>query len=403
MENNFNKIQDVTDANYDTMKSIMRRFVSIFCLTAIISMPLFSQEKGSSILKGKIDIPDLKNYITLKCDFHTHTVFSDGFVWPTIRVEEAYREGLDVISITEHIEHHPFIKDASHNLSYEIAEVQAKARGIIIIKGSEIGVSPMAMPPGFHNAIFLTNSDELDKPDYMDAMRAAKAQNAFIFWNHPGWLYQQPDTTVWWPAHTQLLEQGLMHGIEVANGYCDAYFPEAHRWCLEKNLTMLGNSDAHRPMQSVVDFAAGEHRTMTLVFARSATVEGIRDALNERRTAVYHQAYIIGEEEYLKELFENALEWKVEKSGNIVKAGEEVLITVKNKSDLIFHLKETNHDTRIIYFRNMSITPYTIKPHSVQTFTVRLLDGIQGGDVNFIVENFLVKPNTGMKYTIQVK
>jgi hypothetical protein len=193
--------------------------------------------------------------------------------------------------------------------------------------------------------------------------------------------------------HTKLLEQGMMHGIEVVNG--SWYCPEAHRWCLEKKLTMFGNSDTHGPM----NFAPGKHRTMTLVFARSATPEAIREALNERRTAVYHEEFIIGEEKYLKELFENALEWKVTK----IDKKEELRVTVRNNSDLTFRLKKTSHDPRVIYFRNTSIAPFTIEPNSVQTFTVRLLDGIQSGDVNFIVENFLVEPDKGMRYTKTIK
>ena len=53
--------------------------------------------------RNEIQVPDLDGYTTLKCDFHMHTVFSDGLVWPTVRVDEAYREGLDAISLTEHI------------------------------------------------------------------------------------------------------------------------------------------------------------------------------------------------------------------------------------------------------------------------------------------------------------
>ena len=358
----------------------------VFCLAACLALPLFSQGRG------KINIPDLKGYVTLKCDFHMHTVFSDGSVWPTNRIGEAYREGLDAISITDHLEYRPKKDDvvASHNRSYEIAEPTAKSMGIILIRGTEI---TRDMPPGHANAIFITDADPLDTPAYMDAYRAAKAQNAFIFWNHPGWLSQQPDTTMWWPEHTTLFEQGMMHGIEVVNG---EYYPEVHRWCLEKNLTMLGNSDVHDPMQI---FAPGKHRTMTLVFARTASAEGIREALNERRTAVYHEEYVIGKEIYLKELFENALEWSVAKTNR----PEELRVTVRNKSDLTFRLKKANHDPRVIYFRNNSIFPYTIAPNATQSFTVRLLQGIESGDVNFVVDNFLVQPNEGMKYTYTVR
>jgi len=360
----------------------MKKVITLF-LAVCIALPLFAQ------VRGKINIPDLKGYVTLKCDFHIHTVFSDGNVWPTVRIVEAYREGLDAISITDHIEYQPHKDDiaVSHNRSYDIAQAAAKTGGIILIKGSEI---TRDMPPGHHNAIFLTNSDELNKPDYMDAFRAAKAQNAFFFWNHPGWLAQQPDTTLWWPEHTRLLEQGMMHGIEVVNG---EYYPEAHQWCLDKKLTMIGNSDVHAPM---MEFAPGKHRTLTLVFARSATPEAIREALNERRTAIYHEEFIIGEEKYLKELFENALEWDIKRNDNIV------TITVKNNSDLTFRLKKTGHDARLVYFRNTSIAPFAIAPNGVRSFTVRLLDGVKGGDVNFCVENFLVLPNKGMDYTVKI-
>jgi len=355
----------------------------LLLLAVILMLPIFSQSKG------KINIPDLSGYVTLKCDFHIHTVFSDGYVWPTVRIDEAYREGLDVIAITDHIEYHPFKADVvdSHNRSYEIAKQHAERRGIILIKGSEI---TRPMPPGHLNAIFLTDSEELDKPEYMDALKAAKSQNAFIFWNHPGWLDQQPDTTLWWDEHTTLLEQGLMHGIEVVNG---EYSPEAHQWCLEKKLTMLGNSDIHPPMQT---FENGKHRTMTLVFARSATPEAVREALIERRTAIYHEDFIIGEEKYLKELFEKAVEITVTKRNNSAQ------ITLNNKSDLTFYIKKTNSDPRLVYLRHYNIMPYVIKPNNTQSFSVRLNDNIKVGDVNFIVENLLAQPSKGMKYSVKI-
>ena len=339
-------------------------------------------------VRKKVDIPNLKGYVTLKCDFHIHTVFSDGNVWPTVRIAEAYREGLDAISITDHIEYRPHLEDvkADHNRSFNIAEPAAKAAGLILIKGSEITRS---MPPGHHNAIFLTDSEPLDQKDFWDAMRAAQKQNAFIFWNHPGWDAQQPDTTLWWPEHTKIWEQGMMMGIEVVNG--NEYFPEAHQWCLEKKLTMLGNTDVHDPIQAQYDFANGAHRTMTLVFAKEATAQGIREALDNRRTAVYNGNHLIGEEKYLKELFENALDITVQKTATSVR------LTIKNNSDLTFQLKKTQHDARLVYFRS-----YTIVPHGTHVITVRLQEGIQGGDMNFRVENLLVLPNQGMNYTIKI-
>jgi hypothetical protein len=71
-----------------------------------------------------IEFPDIPGYVTLKCDLHMHTVFSDGSVWPDIRVQEAIRDGLDVIAITDHVEYQPKKKDIPHenrNRGYELA------------------------------------------------------------------------------------------------------------------------------------------------------------------------------------------------------------------------------------------------------------------------------------------
>jgi 3',5'-nucleoside bisphosphate phosphatase len=76
-----------------------------------------------------IRIPDIEGYQTLKCDFHTHTIFSDGHVSPVLRVNEAWSNGLDAIAITDHIEYHPFKEYvvADHK-KYSPHNIKAKAR-----------------------------------------------------------------------------------------------------------------------------------------------------------------------------------------------------------------------------------------------------------------------------------
>ena len=64
-------------------------------------------EMEISDLRNDIRIPDVDGFHVLKCDFHTHTIFSDGRVWPTMRVDEAWKDGLDAIAITDHIEVRP--------------------------------------------------------------------------------------------------------------------------------------------------------------------------------------------------------------------------------------------------------------------------------------------------------
>ena len=48
-------------------------------------------------------------------------------------------------------------------------------------------------------------ANELDVPDWREALRRAREQGAFVFWNHPGWRGQQPTGAVkWYPEHQEL-------------------------------------------------------------------------------------------------------------------------------------------------------------------------------------------------------
>ena len=124
--------------------------------------------------RTEINIPDILGYKTLKCDFHMHTVFSDGSVWPDMRPEEAWREGLDAIAITDHIEYLPHKKDLNigFNRSYEIAESAGEKLDIIVIRGSEI---TRRMPPGHLNAIFLKDASKLKQETWREAIAEAKS------------------------------------------------------------------------------------------------------------------------------------------------------------------------------------------------------------------------------------
>ncbi len=58
-------------------------------------------------------VPGPAGFQVLTADLHLHSVFSDGEVWPTVHVREAWRDGLDVISLTEHREYRPHARDLS--------------------------------------------------------------------------------------------------------------------------------------------------------------------------------------------------------------------------------------------------------------------------------------------------
>ena len=96
-------------------------------------------------VRHEVAFSDLPRYTTLRCDFHMHTVFSDGLVWPTLRVEEAWRDGLDVIAITDHSEYQRFKDDVPPKIgrSYELA-LQA-ARGLGLQAPLQVELAPEAI------------------------------------------------------------------------------------------------------------------------------------------------------------------------------------------------------------------------------------------------------------------
>ena len=76
-----------------------------------------------------IEFPDVPGYLTLVCDLHMHTIFSDGSVAPNIRVTEAKKDHVDVIATTEHLEYQSWkddIPNPDRNRSFQIATDFAK-------------------------------------------------------------------------------------------------------------------------------------------------------------------------------------------------------------------------------------------------------------------------------------
>ncbi len=254
--------------------------------------------------KDTIQFPDILGYETLKCDFHMHTVFSDGLVWPSVRVEEAWREGLDAISITDHIEYQPHENDipTDHNRPYEMVVGHAKRRNILLPRGTEI---TRDTPPGHFNAIFLKDVDELEQDNLLDVIETANEQGGFVFWNHPGW--KGPERGKWGEIQEAAYENKWLHGIEVFNG--GTYYPEAHQYAVEHDLTILGTSDIHDP-SLILERTIDVHRTITLVFVRERTLDALREALFEGRTVVWFKNQLIGQEEYLDALFDASVKVK---------------------------------------------------------------------------------------------
>ena len=369
------------------------------CLLSSIVI-LFSHNfiSAQSAVRHEIDIPDILNFKTLACDFHMHTVFSDGNVWPTIRAQEAWRQGLHAFSITDHLEYLPHKDDVKvdYNRSYEIARPGAEAVHLTIIRGAEI---TRDMPPGHFNAIFLKDAALLRRDLWRESFKAAVDQQAFIFWNHPGWRGQQPDGVArWYEEHTELLEKGWLHGIEVVNE--KEYYPEAHRWCLEKKLTMLGNSDIHAPIQMEYELDRGEHRPMTLVFALENSEKAIKEALFARRTVVYFGNTLIGEEVYLRPIFDRSIE--IEINDIRITGKGSAYIGIRNHSQIDFELVAEGTNDDLTYPDQLRLWGgrTTLCSISAKSNQIR---GQKEETLNFTVKNLKITPESGLPVALTLQ
>lgn len=371
----------------------------LLILLYVLPLAVFSQRAPTRV-RSEINIPNPNGYVTLKCDFHMHTVFSDGLVWPTVRVEEAWREGLDAIAITDHIEYlarsNDVVTATNRNRSAEIARTTGTELDLIVIRGSEI---TRKMPPGHLNAIFLTNANALVTEEWRDAVRAARQQGAVIFWNHPGWTNQLTEGIVrWWPEHTELLEAKLLDGIEVVNGH--SYYPEAHQWALEKKLAMFSNSDIHTPLNLDYHVHAGDRRPMTLVFAKERTAEAIKEALLARRTAVWAEGRLVGEERFLKPIFEKSIQ--IRKPQITLRGRQRLLVQITNLSDLDYRLEPEGELPELTTPKELILPARKTALLEVRG-TGEAPKGKRPVEVPFKVMNLLVAPNQPLVVTIKLE
>ncbi len=276
-------------------------------LVGLVASALVGLVNAQNEGRDPVPVPDVPPYKTLKGDFHLHTVFSDGRVWPTVQVREAWRDGLDVVSLTDHAEYHPNAPDVrvDGNRAYEVARPIADQLGILLIRGVEITKpdppAPSVLPDGsaHFNALFVSDANALNTPDLMQSLRAAKAQRAFVFWNHPRYGV---DHAEWFRPIARAFDEGLFQGMELVNG--PDFYQEAYPWVAERKLTILATSDGHDPMPSR---ASGFRRPITLLFVRAADADGVREALEARRTAAWLGEDVWGTEEFLKGLWDGAI------------------------------------------------------------------------------------------------
>lgn len=372
----------------------MKRLLFLPCLLLITAAVVAQAPHSHSTTGRAIQFPDIPGFRTLKCDFHIHTVFSDGSVWPDIRVQEAIRDGLDAVSMTDHLEYQPHLSDIPHpdrNRSYEVALAAAKESDLLIVRGSEITRS---MPPGHANAIFITDANKLLIDDPIEAYREAKRQGAFVFWNHPNWTAQQANgIATLTDMHRQLIDEDLLHGIEVVNDL--TYSDEALEIALENNLTIMGTSDIHGLVDWQYKIPEGGHRPISLIFAEEKSKAAIKSALEAGRTVAWFNNLLVGKEEYLVPLVEASLQ-----IDSVAYQGKSSVATlmIRNTSDADYVL--------------MNLSPYTFHsdidvihlPHQETTqLEIKTLERLEEIALTFQVLNAVTAPKTHPEISLKVK
>lgn len=360
-------------------------------LLVALALPVRTQVET----RDPLPVPDISGYRTLKADLHLHTVFSDGNVWPTVHVMEAWRDGLDVIALTDHVEYRPHVDDVTTSIdrAYAAAKSAADELGVILVSGAEITRPVSADDPfgatAHFNALFVRNASALDAPTLLEELRKAREQDAFVFWNHPGFRVEKAE---WFPAIAEAHEQKLFQGVELVNG--PNFYPEVFPWIEQKRLTILSNSDAHDPMPPRVRSGA---RPITLIFARRADLQGIRDALFERRTAAWMGGELWGAEDHLRALWSAAVRFDTTR----IRPGTFALFRARNASALPFRFMARNAPGWLRF------EAAAIAPEADSLLRARITADAPAGqtdvDVQFELTNVHVAPHRNLVITLPLR
>jgi len=398
--------------------------LSALIVVSLFSLNIYMHGSVNSFKSGQdrsIEFPDTENYLTITSDLHTHSVFSDGHVWPNIRVAEAMKDKLDAIAITEHLEYQPhirYIPNKNRNIAFLEAKKAAEESDLIVIAGSEI---TREMPPGHLNAVFIKDAntlfnidesllpearrrmseavnvedlsdEELEVADQyalgnlyspFEALEEAKRQGAFIFWNHPMWGSQANDgISRLTEMHKQMIAKDLIHGIEVVN--TNEYSEEALQIALDNNLAIIGTSDVHELIEWDYDSSKNEHRPVTLILSEERNQNSIKEALLDRRTIVFYKNKLIGKEENLVPLLDSILGFKSQG----YRGDTSILrVEISNNSSSDMTLKNLS-----AYNFSRSDDYIFIPKNETKTIMVKTLEVIKAIKLKFEVLNAITAP-----------
>lgn len=323
--------------------------------TDAVNKDMLHIRKARTLQRVHINLPVIDGYTPFKADLHIHTIFSDGHTSMEARVREAWADGLDVIAVTEHLEHRPHEKnlvkylkgytngveaknygfvskdrpasgaDIMVDLNYpvEVARKEAKKYDLTIIPGIEI--TRKEGEYSHFNALFTTDNNAVYAPETIESIRNAKRQGALVMHNHPGWTHKDMKITKF---EKTVYDAGLLDGIEIMNG--EEFYPQAIDRATKYNLFVSSNTDIHYASSETY----GLHnslRNMTIIYAKDRSLASLREAIDARRTLAYSFGTLAGDKELLRKFFEASV--SARKTIVDYKGRTEVIITNNSSID----------------------------------------------------------------------
>ena len=151
---------------------------------------------------------------------------------------------------------------------------------------------------------------------------------------------------------------------------------------------MIGNSDLHGPDLNRRT-QADEHRTMTLVFVKERTLEGLKDALEAGRTAVWFEGQMIGRREYLQPLLAASI--KIHKPH--LRTSGAVFVRVRNECAM---------DIRLQRLGTRGPKEWTLPARTTTLLRVNTPKPNDEIKLEYEATDFLIAPETGLSLALTI-
>ena len=151
---------------------------------------------------------------------------------------------------------------------------------------------------------------------------------------------------------------------------------------------MMGNSDIHQPIVGS-EITPEIHRPMTLVFAKEKSIKALREALIAGRTTVWFKNQLIGKPDYLRAIFEGAVQ--VDKP--YLRQGDTIWFEVTNNSDIDILVQGIGQD---------GLGKLTLPANAITMVKTKVNSKTERAELRCRITNFLIAPEKGLPVNLNV-